>query len=184
MTEIYGQKWPREYGDTPLPAWEDAISELSNQQIRFGLKCCKTSGKEWPPSLPLFLEYCNPKPEDLGIPLLDPAFREACQAAAKLQYNGEHTFSHPVVQIAMRNSGTWNLTNLPSTDAMSIFRLQYECLVKRVLSGESLDFEAPKALPAKPAHRTSTAEEREAGVAMLRQRINRTTRPYSGGMDD
>lgn len=66
MAEIYGHKWSSQMGDTPTELWSMALSGLSGDEIREGLKSCITNGNAWPPSLPEFLAMCRPPKREFG----------------------------------------------------------------------------------------------------------------------
>ena len=58
MAASYGEKWTINYTKTPLPEWCAVLAPLARTQIIKGIETSLTSGKEYPPTLPLFLRYC------------------------------------------------------------------------------------------------------------------------------
>lgn len=58
MAHVYGEKWRIYYGTNPLPVWCAALAPLTIAKIIKGIETSTTSGKEYPPTLPLFLRYC------------------------------------------------------------------------------------------------------------------------------
>ena len=51
------------YGEEPLPAWNHALRDLTDQQIMAGYERAVKAGLEFPPNLSVFLEYCSTDPD-------------------------------------------------------------------------------------------------------------------------
>ena len=63
MANMFGHKWVSSYGREPDPdrIWSATLYDLSEPQIRAGLRALADSGAEWPPSAPEFRQLClNP----------------------------------------------------------------------------------------------------------------------------
>lgn len=61
MAEMYGHKWTAAQGEQPTETWSKALSALSADEIKTGLRACLTNGEAWPPSLPQFVALCRPR---------------------------------------------------------------------------------------------------------------------------
>lgn len=61
MGSLYGHKWSSAYGDKADPdrVWEACMVDLTETQVRHGLRECVNSGLEWPPSAPEFRKLCT-----------------------------------------------------------------------------------------------------------------------------
>src|SRR5690606_24570940 len=86
------------------------------------------------PSLGDFLALCRPRPEALGLPSMDMAYREAVSHAL----NARHRWSHPAVKIAATATGTHDLRTADGWRAEQLrraFEGHYEQLVRQVACG-------------------------------------------------
>jgi len=61
MAEMYGHKWTSQQGDKPTALWSKAISGLSADELREGIRGCLANGHSWPPSLPEFMAMAKPR---------------------------------------------------------------------------------------------------------------------------
>ncbi len=61
MVRIYGHRWSSSYGECDDGTWFKGLYDVSPEQIGVGLEKCRTSGDEWPPTLPIFLDRCLPR---------------------------------------------------------------------------------------------------------------------------
>lgn len=59
MTEMYGEPWPRSYGDTPPDSWAEALEPFEAHHIRAAVRACFRREDRWPPSLPEFVKLCK-----------------------------------------------------------------------------------------------------------------------------
>lgn len=67
MTELYGHRWTSAQGETPNPTWSKAISGLSNDELRKGLRACLNNANAWPPSLPEFMAMVRDRRENAAM---------------------------------------------------------------------------------------------------------------------
>lgn len=117
------------------------------EQIRFGVKHARLSVSPYWPALGAFIEWCKPTAEDFGLPCREDAYAEAI---ANLGCYITANWSHAAVQEAVRNTTTYVLKNKSEHVSRAEFYRNYSVLVKRVMSGESLQFDVPKAIAEKP----------------------------------
>ena len=161
MTRIYGHRWTSSYGETDDGTWHKALRGLTPAQVGRGLSRCATHRPDgWPPTLPEFRALCTPTAEDLRLPSLDAAYREAALA------DRDHRWSHPAVFAAAQAAGLFELRTLPESKSRPLFERAYEIVVRRVLAGEQFDTPIPKGLEkqATPARR----EVAEVALAAMR----------------
>ena len=62
MLELYGRQWEASYGHVDgdvFPAWRDAISKMTIEQIKSGLDAVEAEGSDYPPNLIKFLRLCK-----------------------------------------------------------------------------------------------------------------------------
>ena len=62
MTELYSRKWTKNNGTLASPLWLEALSTLSNDQIKLGVDKCKQrlfEGNHWAPDLSEFLSMIH-----------------------------------------------------------------------------------------------------------------------------
>ena len=96
------------------------------------------------PSLNTFLNQCRPSYDSMGLPEAHAAYREACM---KPSPKSEQAWSHPVVYFAGKASEWHFLASTSEKIAFPVFERHYDVLCKRIIAGESLDIEVPKAIP-------------------------------------
>lgn len=79
LAQMYGNTFVSSYGERPPDVWRWALERTSEEAIRRGLATCAQTDSDFAPSLPKFLEYCNPKPAGvrfLGTPETKKALEE------------------------------------------------------------------------------------------------------------
>lgn len=109
MTQQY-PTWETRYGEFVLEnhEWRDALCKLSPEHIALGIELSRLSARDYPPSLPVFLDWCNTPP-----PSLEDATRQIERGTA----------THPCVKLAMRHESP---------------KIAYQYLVGRWKRGEDL----------------------------------------------
>lgn len=169
MAEIYGHRWTSAYGDcegSAFRTWQDGLADVAPAYVAHALRQCVQRGDEWPPTLPEFRALCQPSPQDLGLPDLNRAYRDAVSCAAALA-NGGATAQFPaIVQIAVREIGSAEFRAMTPTKSLEAFARAYEILVRKVMAGEELT--APKALPAEIEPQPASPEEVRNYLAQMR----------------
>lgn len=122
----------------------------SLEQIKLGVKRARASRSPHWPAVGQFIDWCKPIPEDFGLPSCEDAFAEAI---ANLGSYITAQWSHVAVREAVRNTTTYFLKNKTETAARAEFYRNYAILVNRVIAGENLNVDVPKAITATPASR-------------------------------
>ena len=168
MARIYGHRWTSSYGETDDGTWLKGLQGLTPAQVGRGLSRCATHRPDgWPPTLPEFRALCTPAPttEDLGLPPLDAAYREAALA------DRDHQWSHPAVYAATQATGLFELRTLPESKSRPLFERAYEVVPRRVLAGEQFDTPVPRALEKLPV--PARADVVEAALTAIRALLRR-----------
>lgn len=153
--------------DSAKRVWARGLIEAkitSDRQLQWGLAKARRSESAFWPSIGQFIKWCKPDPEDFGLPSPEQAFREASRNSHPVAANSR--WSHPAVYVAAREVGAFELSNLPRDKSWPLFERAYSIVVQRVLNGENLDSQIPKALPERPA-------ARPADPAVARRHIER-----------
>lgn len=99
--------------------------------------------QEFLPSLPAVISACENALSLFGLPAVRDAYVEACCAP---EPKAAHRWSHPAVYHAARATGWFILATESETRALPLFEYHYRQLCRRVMEGERLDIELPKAL--------------------------------------
>jgi len=78
MTQLFGDSWIKKHGEKPPELWRKLLKDIPKERILRGLKRCTADHREFPPSLPKFMEYTAKTfdevyPPALPKPLGDPA---------------------------------------------------------------------------------------------------------------
>ncbi|GLQ31628.1 replication protein P [Litoribrevibacter albus] len=139
-------------------AWVDAFIEhgiCTHDQLNHGIRKATEVGSPFWPSVGQFVQWCKPTPEDFGLPSVQEAYFEAAKNASRVR---SHKFSHPAVRLAGGATGWFELASQPESKIFKRFERNYQVLVNRVMAGEDLSAEIPKALPSgvvtRPAPKT------------------------------
>ncbi|MBO2658117.1 replication protein P [Shewanella algae] len=136
---------------------------------------CERDGKRqfWPSPLQ-FCHWCHAEPDDLGLPSVEQAYREAMRHYSHV---AKHKWSHAIVRLALRESGgSWLFGASAADDSFKVFERNYTMLIRRYANGEEIDFNLPKALPTRVT-RPTAANKARANIADLRVKFGlRTTK--------
>jgi len=123
--------------------WLHALCDLAPARLRAGVRRAARQS-EFLPSLHTLRQFCDPAPEELGLPDAHAAYIEACRAPAPKR---DARWSHAIVYRAGVESDWYFLANNPESVAFPVFKRNYELLIARLLDGEQIDAPLPKALP-------------------------------------
>ncbi|WP_243891464.1 replication protein P [Shewanella algae] len=158
-------------------SWARGLVEAgisSEQQLQWGLRKARQAESPFWPSLGQFVKWCQPDPVDYGLPDTRKAYLEVCRNAHRLAEMTNDEWSHAAVYIALKNTGTFDIRNRKEAETWPIFERNYEIAVRRVLAGEDLNVEIPKALPPRPAPRPVDPE-------VAKQHLERLKKMLKGG---
>lgn len=72
---MYGIKWTNNFANQEIlnlakTHWDIGLKGFTPKQIQLGIQLCMKSGKEFPPSLPLFIQYCKSSNQSYFGPLV------------------------------------------------------------------------------------------------------------------
>jgi len=137
--------------------WAKTLSDLPAARIVAGARRAIKSS-EYLPTIHTVRNYCDLRPEELG--LSDPynAYLEACRAASP---KSEQHWSHPAVYFAGRASDWFFLASSSEQKALPVFKRNYDILCERVINGEQLSIPLAKAIPEQIERELSNAQRRE-----------------------
>jgi len=122
--------------------WLRLLGEYSGEVImRAAEKAVKENG--WLPNVHEVLARCDIA-EVLGLPSPHAAYMEAARAPSPKK---EFKWSHPAVYFAGRATDWFFIANEPEEKVFPVFKRNYEMLMQRIQSGESIELEIPAALP-------------------------------------
>lgn len=134
------QAWP---DDDDLQAYKRSMTKgfiaegiTSVEQIRFGVRACRTLPTNFVPSVGSFIAMCKPTPEMLGLPSEDDAYAEA--ARNSYPGSGRAVWSHPAVSHAAREVGLYNLSTMPLKASRLLFNRSYAIVCRMLANGEEL----------------------------------------------
>jgi hypothetical protein len=131
--------------------WTKALVEadcVSDHQLTNGFRVAREQNIPFFPSPGMFVKWCQPSPEILGMPTVEQALHEIAR----------HKPSHPAVILAAKAT-KYERNNLSASEYQPIFARSYEVLVRRVMAGEDLSIEIPKALPKRDEVKLSQEEK-------------------------
>ncbi|EOG7599416.1 replication protein P [Vibrio cholerae] len=160
--------------DAAKRVWARGLVEAgihSEQQLQWGLRKARRSESPFWPSIGQFTAWCQPDPAEFGLPTPEAAFREASRKSHPAA--DRSNWSHPAVYVAAREVGSFELTNLPSSQSQPLFERAYKIAIHRVMAGEDLNAEIPKALPEQPAPRPADPEVAKQHIYRLKKMLRR-----------
>lgn len=161
--------------DAAKRTWARGLVEAkvtSDRQLQWGLAKARRSEAPFWPSVGQFIAWCQPDPAEFGLPTAEAAFKEASRNSHPASVDCKWT--HPAVYVAAREAGRHELANLPRDKSWPLFQRAYSITVRRVLEGEDLSGEIPKALPQK-------REPRSVDPKVAQQHIERLKKMLKGG---
>ena len=127
----------------------------STNQIKLGVKHARMSTSPHWPSIGAFVAWCKPKPEDLGLMSREDAYNEAI---INIRNYITAEWSHVAVQEAVRNTTIYILRNRSEKVSRAEFYRNYDALVNRVICGENLKIDVPKAISEVPKFKRASRE--------------------------
>lgn len=158
--------------DSTKRVWTRGLVEAgihSEQQLQWGLRKARRSESPFWPSLGQFVKWCQPDPEDFCLPTPEVAFKEASRNSHPASVDCKWT--HPAIYVATREAGRYELANLPRDKSWPLFQRAYAITVRRVLEGEDLSGEIPKALPQKPEPRSVDPKVAQQHIERLKKNV-------------
>lgn len=177
MRNLYGAKFEKSWGEfDEHGVWGAELAHLAIEHLERGFHrlrreirdAARSGDTAWPPQPAAFAAMCEPRPEDMGMPTVDAAWREACD------HSHDPTgwrWSHEAVRMAGQAVG-WR--EIHGTTAQSVrarlesrFARQYGALVNRVMAGEEL---TPRHLLESDSNRTAADLAERAGREAAAQR--------------
>lgn len=163
--------------DSAKRVWARGLVEAgihSEQQLQWGLRKARRSESPFWPSVGQFINWCQPDPEDFGLPTPESAFKEASRNSHPAHpASVDCKWTHAAVYVAARETGGYELANLPRDKSWPLFKRAYNIAVRRVLEGEELDGEIPKALPKTPEPRPVDPEIARQHIDRIKQMLKR-----------
>lgn len=139
----------------------------SVEQIQVGMRKARADESDFFPSAGKFVAWCKPSPEDLGLPTVELAYREA---AINSHSPIAHRWSHAAVYQAGKETGWFFLKSEPQRETQAEFKRVYADICERVMSGHV--FAVPKPSENALEHhsngaRINTEENKKTAAAAL-----------------
>ncbi|WP_168709198.1 replication protein P [Halomonas borealis] len=189
LTELYGYKFSSQWGAYDEgERWLAELAHLSVRHLELGIgrlrqqvrEAARAGDEAWPPQPVAFAALCEPRPEDVGLPAVAEAWREA---TANAHDPRQHRWSHEAVHMAGSAVGWWELTHvLPSrVDRLERrFGREYQALINRVMAGEDL---TPRHLLEHDGQRTRAEIAERAGREAAQQQAEADGLPHAMNAD-
>lgn len=124
------------------------------------------SQSEYLPTIHSILKYCEPQLPDYGLPEPRQAYYEACRASSP---KAEYQWSHPAVYFAGRGTDWFFIANNSENRVFPVFERNYKILCERVLNGEEIEIEIPKAIPDEISQPLSNQERKQRMKSMRKE---------------
>jgi hypothetical protein len=147
----YRESWrDQETFDACRREWADALIKegiTAIEQLRFGLDNLRASGNGHIPSVGTFLALCQPSPEQIGLPSVEQAFKQAIQCSHSLS---DLDWTHKAIYHAAVQVGFDALQNGSPPITLEAFKRHYREACKLLLHDKPLldmpDSRRPKRL--------------------------------------
>ncbi|HRG50492.1 MAG TPA: replication protein P [Pseudomonadales bacterium] len=143
--------------------WLSHLAAYSPEQILAAARRA-THESEYLPTVRGVLKYLE---SSSGLPDAYDAYREACLAPSP---KVEQRWSHAAVYLAGQETGWYFLATQTEKISRPVYERHYRALCERVAAGETLHLPEVLELP-EPEHHPMTAEERQAAVRALREKV-------------
>ena len=117
------------------------------------------SFRTFPPNPIEFRAACFPTHEELGIPSLEAAYREATNNVGRSPE--WRNWSHPASYQAACDAGFYTLKTGDEREAKALFSKAYENVTRRVMNGEKLQLPEEERLAKQPEKPCSKARSKE-----------------------
>jgi hypothetical protein len=138
------------------------------EQVAHGVKQARRDPSDFFPSVGRFISWCQPDPEELGLPDLEAAYQEAANHSSK---PSRHRWSHPAVYHAGKIAGWHELRSEQRNKTYPLFKSSYMGIIERVLKGERFElpdrFDATKLEHHTGGKKVMTEESKAAGRETL-----------------
>lgn len=189
MGQLFGAKFSSQWGAfDETGAWLAELGHLSQRHLELGIhrlrqqvrEAARSGDEAWPPQPVAFAAMCEPRPEDLGLPAVAEAWREA---TAHAHQPAGHRWSHEAVRLAGAAVGWWEITHVQPSRVERLerrFAREYEALVNRVMAGDEL---TPRHLLEHDGSRSAAELAERTGREAAQQRVAEAGLPHSMNAD-
>jgi hypothetical protein len=148
--------------------WLECLAPFMPQVILKAVRIVVKS-QQYLPSVATLVQACEEALGDYGLPTAHDAYVQACNAAHP---KAEQPWSHPAVYLAGKATGWFELSNNQEAKIFPLFESHYRKLCQRILAGEILEIEIPKALPEQSTKKLSL-EENKSRMSELRKSLKK-----------
>lgn len=137
----FKQAWPTEEEYiTAKKSWVKAFQASginTIEQIRYGLRRCRLSGKDFVINSGLFIQWCNPTPEDFNFPSVDEAFKISILINRQFSdYAHEDKRVDSVIRHALNQIDRVAYRSMSLAKAKSTFEHYYAVSIRQFMKGE------------------------------------------------
>lgn len=132
FARLWPMRWAKMHGDSKAMAiWMRAfeLARLTPSDVRRGLQIAASSGYDFPPESGEFIKLCRPDA---------PSDRAAIDQALKWARGESVEWSHPAIEAAARDVGSFQLRNMPEREMHRVWANAYRQMLDRHNRGEDL----------------------------------------------
>ncbi|CAM3308483.1 hypothetical protein HALO32_02582 [Halomonas lysinitropha] len=189
LGQLFGHKFSSQWGSYDADgAWLAELSHLSRRHLELGIsrlrqqvrESARSGDEAWPPQPVAFAALCEPRPEDLGLPAVAEAWREA---AGHAHDPAGHRWRHEAVRLAGAAVGWWEITHVQPSRVERLerrFAREYTALINRVMAGEDL---TPRQLLEHDGSRSAAELAERAGREAAAQKAEADGLPHAMNAD-
>lgn len=118
-----------------IKAFKD-VGILDIRQCELGVRKCRLESPIYTPTIKQFLEWNSPTSEDLGLPSVEDAYKEACENSNP---TSSKAWTHQAVKHAWVNTGSWRMSQQARSQSFPVFEKHYKLAIKLFHEGRLLD---------------------------------------------
>lgn len=109
--------------------------KITPKMLKIGITKAEDDSDSYFPNPAKFIEMCYPTEKDLGIPMMESAYIEACQHTRGKK---PESYSHVIVYEAGSMTGFFELASKPATTMRPLFKANYNALKEKLVKGEQI----------------------------------------------
>jgi hypothetical protein len=111
---------------------------VTEQMLSLGFKNARKSDIPFFPSPGMFIKWCQPTPENFGMPSAEEALKMIIRRTIKPD-------THPIV-MAIAKKTRWERQTLNADEYKKVFEREYQILSRRLMAGGNITDEMPKGI--------------------------------------
>lgn len=149
----------------------------SVNQLEYGVKKARLSGRDFMPNVGQFIEWCTPTAQDLGFPNNEEAYLISIRMNVQFSdYKHPDVRVNAVIRHAINQIGTMKYREMKAETAQKVFKTYYAMALNQFCNGEL------KEIPKVIEDQSSQTEELTKSKAVVKEEF-KAVRSHQSAMD-